>query len=87
MTILYHTRFEKRVKKLSRSDVESLADKIEMFADDPFNIIFRNHALHGIYDGYRSIDIKGNLLALYKEERPDVVRFCYLGTHHELYGK
>ena len=87
MIIFYHTRFEKRVKKLSRRDKELLAQTIELFAKRPLDRMLRNHALHGKYTGYRSIDVKGDLSALYKEETPGVFRFCYLGTHHELYGK
>ena len=87
MIILYHIRFEKRAKKLSRSDRELLAQKIEIFADDPNDRTLRNHALQGKYFGYRSIDVKGDLSALYCEVESGIIRFCYLGTHHELYGK
>ena len=73
--------------KLSKKDRELIAQKIELFADHPFDQTLRNHALEGKYSGYRSIDIKGNLLALYRKEDASISRFCFLGTHHELYGK
>ena len=86
MIILFHKRFIKKHEKLHPKEKELVAQKIEIFGVDPFNETLRNHALHGKYAGYRSIDIKSDLLALYREESPDVARFCYLGTHHELYG-
>ena len=86
MIIFYHARFLKRAQRLSKTDRELLAQKIELFGVDPFHQTLRNHSLHGEYDGYRSIDIKGNLLALYREEKSGTARFCYLGTHPELYG-
>ena len=86
MIILYHVRFEKRFKKLTRRIKELVAQKIELFAKDPLHHTLRNHALQGEYSSYRSIDIKGDLSAIYKEEATGVVRFCYLVTHHELYG-
>lgn len=86
MKILYHKRFIKRTRKCTKADRELLAKKIELFCINPFDISFRNHQLHGKYIGHKSIDIKGNLLALYVEIDKETIEFRYLGTHHELYG-
>ena len=86
MTIHFHKRFVKRSKKLSLKDYDLLQDKLVLFLHNPFNEILRNHPLTGDYFGYRRIDIRGDLLALYRELGNATVQFRYLGTHHELYG-
>ena len=64
-----------------------MQDKLVLFLNEPFNITLRSHPLEGGYKGYRSINIKGDLLALYREVDSATVQFRYLGTHHELDGK
>ena len=61
-------------------------ERIAVFGQDPFNPALRNHALGGMFRGYRSIDITGDIRAIYKALDEDVVEFAYIGTHHELYG-
>ena len=86
MKVFYHKRFLKRLKKCPPHERELVAQKIELFSATPFDITLRNHQLHAPYEGYRSIDIKGDLLALYAQTNARLAEFRYLGTHHELYG-
>ena len=86
MKIFYHKRFLKRLKKCSSPERELVAQKVEVFSDNPFDITLRNHQLHHPYAGHRSIDIKGDLVALYAQINTETAEFRYLGTHHELYG-
>ncbi len=86
MKILYHKRFLKRLRKCSPVERELVAKKIELFADNPLDPTLRNHELHAPYSDYRSIDVRGDLLALYTHINQGLVEFGYLGTHHELYG-
>lgn len=37
------------------------AERILLLLSDPFNPLLRNHKLHGLHDGYRSINITGEL--------------------------
>ncbi len=52
--------------------------------EDPFNARLRNHPLLGKYNGYRSIDIRPDLRAVYKDYGDEAI-FVALGTHSQLY--
>ena len=85
MIIYFHKKFTKQIKKLAVADRDILRKRLELFIDDPFHVIFRNHALKGKYNGYRSIDIKPDLRAIYKEININEARFVLLGSHGQLY--
>ena len=61
-------------------------ERIAIFGRDPFDPSLRNHALGGTFEGYRSIDVTGNVRAIYKALDEDTIEFAFIGTHHELYG-
>ena len=61
-------------------------ERIVVFGHDPFHPSLRNHALGGAFTGYRSIDVTGDIRAIYTALDEDMVEFAYIGTHHELYG-
>jgi len=48
--------------------------------------VLENHPLQGRYEGYRSINITGDLRAVFKQVRPDKYWFTKIGTHSELYS-
>ena len=50
-----------------------------------FHPILNNHALSGEYEGYRSINITGDLRVLYRREG-EVVIFVTIDSHSNLYG-
>ncbi len=52
---------------------------------NPFDITLRNHALKGKYLGYRSIDISGDVRALYTVKGNVIILFAFIGTHSQLY--
>ncbi len=60
-------------------------EKLELFLLDSFHPCLRNHRVKGKYQGYRSIDIRPNLRALYKEVSENEVVFVLLGAHDQLY--
>lgn len=53
---------------------------------DPYSPVLRNHALKGPYKGYHSINITGDLRALYKLVRKDAALFIIMDTHSNLYS-
>ncbi|PIP87388.1 hypothetical protein COW81_00370 [Candidatus Campbellbacteria bacterium CG22_combo_CG10-13_8_21_14_all_36_13] len=85
MILAFHTRIKKQYKKLSSDDREKFNERMALFEKYPFNQVFRNHALKGKYLGYRSIDITGNLRAIYQPLGSNTAYFVYLGTHSNLY--
>jgi len=57
----------------------------DIFLKNTFNPILKNHKLHSPLEGYRSINITGDIRAIYKEESERIVIFVAIGTHGELY--
>jgi len=53
--------------------------------ENPFNPILNNHALHGKWGRYRSINITGNLRALYELIDIDTALLILVDTHSNLY--
>lgn len=61
--------------------------RFEVFEEDPFHPLLRNHPLAGEFSDCRSINITGDLRAIYEEIDFETIRFLRIGTHHELYGR
>lgn len=87
MKILFHQHFEKQYKKLRESEKERFKKRIEIFIKDQLDPILGNHSLRGKYQGYRSINITGDLRAIYKEIKTNTFLFAAIDTHNKLYGK
>lgn len=78
---VFHRQFEKEFKKLSAKDKTIVLDRLDLFAQNPFDRLLRNHPLKGKYLGYRSIDIKPDLRVLYYGHEKIKVIFARIGTH------
>lgn len=85
MRIEYHGDFEKDYRGLNKKERERWARRLEIFMANSFSRELNNHPLHGSYDGYRSINISGDLRAIYKLTQKDVAMFIAIGTHARLY--
>ena len=77
--------FKKRYKKLPIRLQKAFQERFILFQQDPFNHILNNHALAGKYKKCRSINISGDLRAVYTID-DDVIVFLIIGTHSELYS-
>ncbi len=87
MKIFFHRNFKKQYKKIPQKIKQRLKERVNIFGKDPFDPLLHNHALAGNFEGYRSIDITGDVRAVYKALDENTVEFALIGTHHELYGK
>lgn len=85
MNISYSRTFIKQAKKLSPELQLKVRDKITLFADNPLHPSLRNHALKNKYKTYRSIDITGDVRAIYLQRETEFI-FDLVGTHSQLYG-
>jgi addiction module RelE/StbE family toxin len=85
MDISYSKAFIKQTKKLSPEIRNKLLEKVAVFSRNPLYPTLRNHALKGKYKGYRSIDITGDVRALYLQRSSEAI-FDVVGTHSQLYG-
>ncbi|MFH1192370.1 MAG: type II toxin-antitoxin system mRNA interferase toxin, RelE/StbE family [bacterium] len=85
MIIRFHKNFEKQYKKLSSKTQEQIKNKLELFCNEPFNPILNNHPLKGKFLDYRSINISGDLRAIYKYNGSEECIFAAIGGHSKLY--
>ena len=85
MIVSYSKNFIKQAKKLDVNIRQSVYENILLFSNNPLHPKLRNHALRGKYRSYRSIDVTGDVRALYIQ-REDEVIFDTVGTHSQLYG-
>lgn len=85
MIIKFRKAFKKNFKKLSPKIKEKIRERLVLFENDQFNPVLNNHSLKGKYLGYRSINITGNLRAIYKSSSKEVI-FVAIDSHSNLYG-
>ena len=83
--IFYSADFKRRYKKLPTKLKNKVLERIEVFIADEFDEILGNHKLNGEYEGCRSIDITGDMRAIYYKIGESSYKFVAVGTHSELY--
>ena len=85
MIIQTTKNFDKQYSRLNLKIKNRFKNRLELFRIDPFEASLRNHALKGKYLGYRSIDIGGDIRALYTVKGDVIIIFGFIGTHSQLY--
>ena len=86
MKIIFHKNFEKQYVKLSKSLKTKVKARIVIFQGEQYNIILNNHALHGKFTGYRSLNATGDIRIIYKMVDNNSVIFTDIGSHSKLYS-
>ena len=86
MTIFTHRSFDRQVKKLKISEQKRLKQRLGLFLTDPYAPILSNYALKGKGEGYFSINITGDIRAIYQPLKKDVALFIKVDTHSNLYS-
>lgn len=84
MYIEYHKRFQKQYRKLPLKLQKKFVERLEVFMENPLAPELNNHPLNGEYAAYRSINITGDLRAIYQIS-DDKVQFLIIDTHSNLY--
>lgn len=85
MKVRFHRKFRKEFQKLPLKDRIRFERRLGVFLQDPFDPILNNHALKGKYRGYRSINVTGDIRAIYESSKWDTALFVAIGSHSELY--
>lgn len=85
MEIRYTRIFQKQYKKLSSKLQIKFNERLRLWVVDPTQPQLRVHPLQGSKKGYWSMNISGDLRALYYFEGETLVVFAMLGTHSQLY--
>ena len=86
MRIRFHKNFEKQYKKLRGGQKKRVQERLVLFLENPFDPVLGNHPLKGRYKGYRSINITGDLRAVYKFINEQECIFITIDTHSNLYS-
>jgi addiction module RelE/StbE family toxin len=86
MTIRYLPKFKKQYKKLPKKIQDQFDEKIQLFAVDPTLPMLKVHPLKGNFAGYWSMNVNGDVRALYIMDGDSIVIFGLIGTHSQLYG-
>lgn len=86
MTIKYSKRFRKQFKKLRKNEQERFWKQLGILIQNPNAVILNHHVLRGKYAGLHSINIGGDLRAIFVEIDGNLVLFEMIGTHAQLYG-
>lgn len=84
MVVQYTKDFIKDSKRLKSGQKEKLEIRLKLFGEDQFNPILNNHSLKGKYLGYRSLNITGDLRAIFKKTSQEVI-FVTIDSHSNLY--
>lgn len=85
MKIVYPKRFLRHFDNQPVKIQDKFLARITLFTENKFNPILHNHALSGKYEGCRSINITGDVRAIF-QDRGEIIVFACLGTHSQLYG-
>ena len=86
MVIRYLPKFKKQYQKLPVKIKEQFDDRLHLFLTDRTSPSLRVHPLKGRYQGYWSLNINGDLRAIYLVQGEEIIIFALIGTHSELYG-
>ena len=86
MTIQYTPKFKKQYKKLPKQFQDQFAERLQLFLRDPKSPQLRVHPLVGKFVGYWSLNVNGDLRAIYLMQADEVILFALIGSHSELYG-
>lgn len=77
MKISFHKNFDKQFEKLRANERKKTQERLQLFLE--------NHPLKGRYNDYRSINITGDLRAIYKFLNENECIFVAVDTHSNLY--
>lgn len=86
MIIQYTNKFKKQYQKLPKKFQSQFDARLKLFVVEPTNPRLRVHPLKGKYSGYWSMNISGDLRAIFLRKGDEMVIFALIGTHSQLYG-
>ncbi|MBI4548150.1 MAG: type II toxin-antitoxin system mRNA interferase toxin, RelE/StbE family [Ignavibacteriae bacterium] len=86
MRYAFTKQFRRQYQKLPIKLRDQFDERLQLFMADPTLPQLRVHPLKGKYAGYWSMNISGDLRALYLERGDELIIFALIGTHSQLYG-
>ena len=86
MRAVFSKQFDKSFSKLPKKVQIKAIERVGIFINNPFEGILNNHSLAGEWSGCRSINITGDIRAVYKLESKNLAKFVEIGSHSKLYS-
>jgi len=86
MIIRYSKKFHKQYSKLPLKIQQKTKVKIRLWQDNPNDYSLRRHRLSGRTSRFYSIDITGDIRAIYEIIDDEIFLYQMIGTHSQLYG-
>ena len=65
---------------------DKFAERVQLLLENIYNPLLNNHMLEGEWIGCRSINVTGDIRAVFEELSHKHVEFVAIGTHSELYS-
>lgn len=88
ITVELDRKFKKAFKKrinLNPTLVSRTNKRIDLFRQNPFYPILRNHPLTGGQNGLRAFSITGDIRIIYQPIDEQHVRLLDIGSHNQVY--
>lgn len=85
MDIDYTKQFVKQYKKQPENIKVAFNKRLKLLLESPDSKILNIHALKGQYSGLQSINVTGDVRALYYQSGDRLIIFAFIGTHSQLY--
>lgn len=86
MRIATSRSFDKQYNKHPIKVRKKFEERLRIFIKNQDDRILNKHILQGDWKGYNSINVTGDIRALYKVIDSDFVYFIAIGSHSELYS-
>lgn len=86
MKVRFHRNFRKGYAKLPAGVRNQFKKRLRIFLEDPFHPLLNNHALHGEWRRFRSINVTGDFRAVFRAFGDGSAEFVVIDTHGNLYG-
>ena len=84
MPFIYTKSFTKDKAKLPKQLQIKLFERLELFLKDSSHPLLKDHDLNPPWQGYKSINITGDIRLIYRQEG-SFYRLARVGSHSELY--
>ncbi len=85
MAVRYSKEFIKQLAKQPPKVQEAFFLRLRLFIEDPSSSTLRNHALKGALTGFYSINVTGDIRAIYEIVDDEIYLYQMIGSHSQLY--
>ncbi len=85
MEIKRHKKFKKQYKKLPKKVKEKFSERVVLLLENPENKLLNVHELKGKLKNHYSMNVTGDVRAIFAIIDNQIYFFLLIGTHAELY--